>query len=282
LPPNGGEPIGCEIPRSYLRSLAEQKAQDLVAQGQLEQGASFQYVVSAFACGPMAEATNQAPEAPFELESLVEEIAMEECAMGSLVDRSTTHGPVIDEDAPVFVPKRVVAEAIALSATARDKEIGGVFLGKLRRARGAAEAFIEITAQIPAQHTESTSVKLTFTENTWAAVRDVVELRAEQELLMGWWHTHPNFCAKCPAENRARCSYATDFFSKDDVFLHRTCFPRGYQIALLLSDHGGTIPSVSMFGWRRGEVAARGFFIVESPPASANEEPNGTLVAPNA
>ncbi len=271
--PDGGEPVSCEIPRSYLRPLAEQQASRFVEQGLLERGAAFHYVVSVFPRNPTAARTLSGPSGEFELESVAEEIDMEERSMGPLIAESIASGTTHDDDAPVFIPRRVVAEAFALSAAAKENETGGVLIGKLRRARGAAEAFIEVTAQVPALHTESTAVKLTFTEDTWAAVRGVIELRAEQELMLGWWHSHPHFCAKCPTENRARCAYAADFFSKDDVFLHRTCFPRGYQVALLLSDHGGPALSTAMFGWHRGEVAARGFFVVNPIPTSARARP---------
>ena len=54
------------------------------------------------------------------------------------------------------------------------------------------------------------------------------------------------------------------FFSNTDIHMHRTVFPRAYQVALLVSDHGREALEVNLFGWRQGGVVARGFEIYES------------------
>jgi hypothetical protein len=42
--------------------------------------------------------------------------------------------------------------------------------------------------------------------------------------------------------------------------LHRTVFGRAFDIALLLSELGGSEPSYDLFGWRQGMIVARGFY----------------------
>ena len=109
-------------------------------------------------------------------------------------------------------------------------------VGKLHRDPAGGDLLVEITAQLPAPHTVSQAASLTFTPDTWAAVDRALALRRRGELMLGWWHYHPDFCRKCPPENRRRCHLAATFFSAEDVNLHRTCFGRAYHVALLVSD----------------------------------------------
>jgi hypothetical protein len=54
------------------------------------------------------------------------------------------------------------------------------------------------------------------------------------------------------------------FFSNTDIHMHRAVFPRAYQIALLVSDHGRESLEVSLFGWRHGSVVSRGFEVYQA------------------
>ena len=53
--------------------------------------------------------------------------------------------------------------------------------------------------------------------------------------------------------------FANPFFSSDDKHLHRTVFPLGHQIGLLISDlpERGHVPA--LYGWRHGVVRERGY-----------------------
>jgi hypothetical protein len=153
-------------------------------------------------------------------------------------------------------------------------ETGGVLVGRLRRDGGPhaapAALFVEITAQVPAPHTQAQSTKLTFTAETWAAVQAAITLRRQGELMLGWWHFHPDFCRlrRCPAERRAGCAGASPFFSAEDVHLHATCFPSAYHVALLVSDSTPDGMSWSLFGWSQGMVTARSFHVLADSPTA--------------
>ena len=137
-------------------------------------------------------------------------------------------------------------------------ETGGFLLGHLRRARESGDVFVEITDYVPAAHTERHPTRLVFSPETWRHVRGVIELRNLGELLCAWLHSHPNFCARCPAEARARCAYRLPFFSEEDVDVHASCFPRAWQSALLVSDVGEPERRLTCYGWRGGIVVERG------------------------
>jgi proteasome lid subunit RPN8/RPN11 len=183
----------------------------------------------------------------------------------------------------VFLPRRVLDEAVASARRAGDVETGGVLVGRLRRDGASAPPglFVEITAQVPAPHTRAESTRLTFTAETWAAVQAAITLRRRGEVMLGWWHSHPDFCRlrHCPEERRAACPGAAPFFSPEDVHLHATCFPSAYQVALLVSDSTPDGMTWSLFGWAQGMVTARGFHVVADDPTTGGEF-HATHVAP--
>ena len=112
----------------------------------------------------------------FSVEEIVQPLPLAGAPLASFFGNSVPAGP--DEPVgrlPVFLPRRVLDEAVESARQAGDVETGGVLVGKLRRDSGghaaASEIFVEITAQVPAPHTLSQSTKLTFTAETWAAVQ---------------------------------------------------------------------------------------------------------------
>jgi hypothetical protein len=164
----------------------------------------------------------------------------------------------------VFVPAQVIEEAQEQSRSAGSVETGGVLVGHLHRDVGGSELFVEVTAQIPAPHTEANAVKLTFTADTWVAVRAALALRKRNEVWLAWWHFHPAPCVMndCPPEKRAQCPATSAFFSADDIALHTALFSRAFNTALLISATGGGALSVALYGWRQGMVVPRGFHVL--------------------
>jgi hypothetical protein len=144
-------------------------------------------------------------------------------------------------------------------------ETGGILAGHLHRDGSRPEVFLEVTAQIPATHAPSELCKLTFTPETWAAADAALRLRNKQEIYVGWWHSHParQWCDECPEEKRSACRVTGEFFSAHDESLHRCCFPRGYSLALVISDSYSTGLTAPLFGWRNGLIVPRGFFILD-------------------
>jgi len=260
-----------QIPKAYLRRIALEMSTDLIKRRELEPGSTFRWVVSALpAPGGAAPAT--AGGALFAVGELARPLPVDESTFASFADDAVFASA--DDEAgghvPVFFRRAVLDEATALAAASGDLETGGVLVGKLHRDGGPRDGgrpvmFVEVTAQVPAPHTRSSSTTLTFTAETWAAVRAAIALRGRNEVMAGWWHNHLDWCRlrNCPLERRRQCSAANPFFSAEDVHLHATCFPAGYQVALLVSDSaaaGGLTSSV--FGWWEGLVVPRGFHVL--------------------
>ena len=116
-----------------------------------------------------------------------------------------------------------------------------------------------------------TSTTLTFTSDTWTDVRRAVELRAGGELVLGWFHSHPQlaWCREkaCSAEEQRQCPAAEGFLSSDDQVLHRAVFPRAFTVALVMTRSArGILPR--LFGWRSGSLEPRGFRVLAEATVS--------------
>ena len=61
-------------------------------------------------------------------------------------------------------------------------------------------------------------------------------------------------------------SMAGDFLSEPDRVLHRTVFPRGYSVALVVNLITAAEHTYSLFGWREGLLQTRGFHRLSAPP----------------
>jgi hypothetical protein len=262
---------GCDFSSAYFLDLAQQQAAVYVASGALARGDSYHYRVLAYPAVDAAAASASAAELEFGAEALADPIPLSEGGLGELLARSEAIDGSDPNDAPVFVAAGVVSECRQLAARAGDVEAGGVLVGRLHRDRLRPEVFVEVTAQIPARHAEARGASFAFTPETWAAADAAIALRGAEELTIGWWHSHPQFCRDCPPERWSACAFARPFFSAEDVHLHRTCFPRAWSIALLVSDLPDGGPTPALFGWRMGKVVRRGFGRLRPTPEEEEE-----------
>ncbi len=259
IPANDGGVVCGKIPKVYLRDLAREASSTWVEQGKLRAHEYFQYRVCAFLSPNGVEVPSTGG---FSVEEVPQPLQMTDSSLKEFVSESRLSGNecVNEEDVPVFIPQRVLDEAAVATMEAGELETGGVLVGQLHTDRRVPEIFIEVTAQIPVSHAKAQQTKLTFTAETWTAVHGAINLRRRNEIMLGWWHSHPDFCKKCPAERQAVCAYQRPFFSSEDCTLHRTVFGRAFNIGLLLSHRANELTK-SLFGWREGMVQSRGFHV---------------------
>ena len=252
----------------YFRPLARRGSETLIERGLLQQGELYRYQVSAYprvSSSPPGDGADTGESVGFRVEEAGEGLPLVDQAMEPLLACAKSWDRDADTaDLPVLIHQRVLDEVLAQSRDAAEVETGGVLVGNLCRCAPSGEMFLEVTAQIPARHTESRATRLTFTADSWTAVRAALELRKRDELMSGWWHYHPDFCRQCPEETRRKCVVSRPFFSPEDVHMHRTVFPRAFQVALLVSDHGGQALEPSLYGWRHGMVVSRGFHVFDA------------------
>jgi len=260
---------------AYFQELAERESYRLVNSAKLQPGETFRYVVAAF---PVETAPRENDGLAVEVEDLSPALPVREGALEEVLMASNPHGPVVDSDIPVFVPERVVGEASDRAREAGAIETGGILVGHLHRDQRVPEIYAVITEQIPAFHALGDSTRLTFTERTWTDVQAVLDLRRKDEMMLGWWHSHPvhHWCKKCPVARRRKCPLGSDFLSDHDRALHRTVFPAAYSFALVINGIAPDEQTQSLFGWRAGLLRPRGFHVLdglelgsEPPPRAA-------------
>jgi hypothetical protein len=254
---DGAEPRAVSL--AYLLPDARIAAAQLVAAGALEAGETYSYRVLAGADDPATGAI----ALEFAVEDVGAVLPVRDAVLADRLAGAERWGPApAGDEFPVLV-SRALLDATAAQARANpDVEVGGVLVGHLLRDRAGGELALEVTAQIAARHTVADATSLTFTAETWAAVDAAVAARGGDLLRCGWAHWHPNWCRRCPLDHQRRCTRALPALSAEDVHLTRVCFPQGHAVALLTSESIHTGLTWSLYGWRDGVLAPRGFEIV--------------------
>lgn len=253
-----------EFGLAYFRELTQGVTRRLVAEGVLQKGDLIRCLPLAF---PQAE-DPEATRLPRLGRQTPPRLWLGSASLAELLGRTGAPagaGPAAGF--PVFLPGEVLDEVAELTLAAEARETGGVLIGRLHRDESAATLFAQVTAQIPARHTEANATKLSFTAATWTEVQAALELRTQSESMLGWWHSHPvrEWCKNCPEEKRRQCSLARGFLSEEDRRLHRTVFPRAYSLALLVNDVEWDGPTFSLFGWSDGLLEPREFHRIAEP-----------------
>ena len=271
----GAGPLSCRVPKSFFKSLASDASVPLVKEGALKAGELFNYLVTAFPNPPEANGVAQRRER-FQIEEVPTPLPVRVSRLGDFYARALAAGEQDEEDIPVFLPRRVLAEADQMTRDAGAVETASVLIGHMHRDQAGGELFLEVTAQIPARNTEATATKVSFGPETWNAVRSALALRSGNEQWVGWFHSHPasSWCnAKCRPEDRAKCPLQRSFFSADDCDVHRTVFSKAFHIALLVTNTDANLQH-ALFSWRNGVIVQRGFHVL------GNEGEQNPAVAP--
>jgi len=256
--------VAIDFPKTNFRNIASIAASQLIEQNELREGDHYSYLAVAHPTPPEAP-----PSGGLTVANTSPGLPVQDAEMDTFLTRAQPSGVIDADDMPVFVRRQVLDEAGALTHAHEGIEVGGILLGKLWRDAPAKEIFVEITAQIPAEHTLGTNVKLTFTSQTWAAADAALHLRNRGEVKLGYIHAHPvKFWCKgkekeCTPEKQQNCYLAKDFFSDDDKAVMRAAFPRAYNIAIVANDTAFTDLTFSMFGNRNGITQPRGFYVLE-------------------
>jgi hypothetical protein len=241
----------------YFHEAARAVIARLVADGRITAGQRVGYAVTAYAIdGPFAKTS----ALTFETADRLQPCPARDRPIGELVDRSIACGESDPSDIDVVLPELMLDEICELTLDAGEAETGGVLVGHLCRNHASRDFGLELTAQVPARHTEANASKLTFTADTWTDVRAAVALRQAGELLVGYWHSHPahGWCKACPVERQTACPLSAGFLSADDKALHRVMFPAAYSQALVITRSVRGL-DVQLFGWRHGVLEPRGF-----------------------
>jgi proteasome lid subunit RPN8/RPN11 len=251
---------------AYFRDLAAQASALLVEDGRLRAGDRFLYLVSAY---PVESGASCGSGGRFEVAEAPPEIPVLDGRLAEFLRCAAIQGPAQAETVPVFIVRHVLEDVVRLTRQAEQVETGGFLIGHLRRDGTGPDVFMEVTAQVPAACAVGEQTRLRFTPDSWTAARSAIALRRRREMLLGWWHSHPVKqwnCRDCPPDRRNACEVCRGFLSEHDRALHRAVFFRAWCVAMVLSDVDQNDPVASLFGWNRGLIERRGFYVLDVPP----------------
>ena len=169
---------------------------------------------------------------------------------------SAEHEPI--EKLGIFLKKdchtRLVEDIRKTAGT--DRETGGVLVGEAYRNPSDKRLYIEIEDYIPAEDTRASIGALLFTHQTWAKSREQMTRQFPGKRMVGWYHTHPQM--KIQSEGREE--YSTQYFSMDDLTVHRRIFNKPWQVALVTDDRGG---NPIFYCWAGDQVKSSGCHVIE-------------------
>ncbi|MFN0058700.1 MAG: Mov34/MPN/PAD-1 family protein [Planctomycetota bacterium] len=265
--------IGAELPLSLLDADAVRVVRALTRAGKLAETEPTHFRVLGFA----TESPSVDSDAPstLTLEAVPRPLHAAERMLTDFEQRATLVGDREAAEFQVFLPAGLLAEAEAMKLAAGEVETGGILIGHLHRDSVGHDLFLEVTAQIPLEHAPAERYRLSFTAATWTAAQAAIDLRRRDELMVGWWHSHPARhwkCRDCPPASRLTCPLAQQFFSAADRALHATIYTyAAFAVALVLGDRpradGDWDDAAQLYGWKRGEIAARSFHRLRDEPA---------------
>ena len=261
---SNGSRMAVEFPTTYFSATARALSSYFLQKGQLKAGEIFHYVVTSRPLEPVANPGQPGPSRlsvrrktpPLDLRT--------DMTVDRMMDNAQPCGDPVDEDMPVFVAQAVLDEVARQTRHAGSLEAGEFLIGYLHRCLASGRVFLRITDQIPAEHTRQELVKLTFTAETFDAARQSLNDRGANELLAGWAHSHSwlqDTCKDCKKREQGECSAKADFFSEDDVHVHRTAFLKAFSVALVASNSPCSGLTWAMYGWKLGMIRRRGFYI---------------------
>ncbi len=218
----------------------------LVEAGVLASGTAYGFVVTAEASAD----SNMIPAFHLEDYPIVD---VDQVIHGSESDSAFADS----RDHAVFIEPQVLDDALRLADEAGDSETGGVLFGILQR-DASGRITLRVTFLCPAEGGRGGRSSFTFTPQTWSTAQDALTARAAGEMMVGSFHSHPDFCKNCEPERQAVCTMRRPFFSDDDVSLHESVFPAAYSVGLLAS-HDGSSFIPSLWGWRNGFISRRAY-----------------------
>ena len=218
----------------------------------------------------------------FTVEKIVRPLEIRDMSFGHLLNASTCSsnarpGSMTGIDFPVFITEGAISEAVQVSKDSGNNESGGILAGYLCRESHndyASDLFAVITAQIhaPVENEDARQTSIRFTPRTWSYLREALRDRNKGEMILSWYHSHPflkSICGHVTECKDASCTRSV-FFSHADIQFHRIAFSSAYNTALVIGDAPCSGVSYGLYGWRRGMVVKRDFYILKKSASEIN------------
>lgn len=237
-----------QFPLSTLAGVARRGALRLIEQGALQTADEYSYFLTTLrADGEVLPA--ETPSAPnsanglkvtrrqeplvFEKASLKEYLKNSELMIGC----SAPEEPETEPPMPVFAVDDAWKDGHDYARSGGENESAAVWSGTLLQDTDSPEIFMRLDACLQAEHAQEEKLAVTFSGETWARIRELLELRRRRlnrphERILGSVHSHPFLpeaddkgnrrCAACAVAKI--CSRTTAVTSLADIDWHRSVF----------------------------------------------------------
>jgi hypothetical protein len=239
---DGGRSYRRAFTTRSMASAADRKILEILKAKESEISSADQY--SYYITTVPADADDQPPSMAMNVKSCREPLAFQHAPLADYMARSKPlqgvsepppelHAPPM----PIFVTAEVWQESKAQAFRGGEKESAALFSGQLFRDTDSPEVFLRVDACLEAAHADEEKLAVTFTGETWAHARELLELRRRRlnrpnEIIVGSVHRHPFLPSadssgnrKCQACHGAKyCSRSTAVPSTDDFEWHRSVF----------------------------------------------------------
>jgi hypothetical protein len=247
-------PVARRAARALLKQQEQAKEPSATAEEETDpfaENGEFSYFLTAVPAEH--EEPPQEPGEGMRVTRRSEPLVFEPAALGEFLQKSelltgssAVEEKQAEESLPVFVSREVWDEGHELARAGGEKESAAVWTGRLLRDTQSPRIFVVLDACIKAEHAAEEKYKVTFSGDTWARVRELLDLRRRRlgrpnERILGSVHGH-NFLPSADEHGRRMCrdclaaqvcSRTTAAASADDLDWHRAVFI-GQPWALLL------------------------------------------------
>jgi proteasome lid subunit RPN8/RPN11 len=221
-------------------------------------------------------------DSTFTLEKIKRPLDIRDTSFDNLLHASTCSSGTQQDtspgiDFPVFITEEAIDRAVQVSKASGKTESGGILAGYLCRdshADQASDIFAVITEQIhaPVESENARETSIRFTPATWSHLRGALRDRNKGEMILSWYHSHPflkSICGNVTECKDATCSRSV-FFSSADIQFHRIAFSSAWSTALVIGDAPCSGFNYGLYGWRRGMVVKRDFYILRRSASEMN------------
>jgi proteasome lid subunit RPN8/RPN11 len=241
----------------------------MVQNQKFEAGTELFYRLTAFPNNKDSSETIESGK-DFEVTTINNSIPIKILGLGQLKESASVHITKEDdtEDFPVWIAEHVVEEMVEYVLQNKEKERAGFLIGHICRDPITQQIFLMCHAQVAAD-TEAISIypdkgnssitHFQFLPENFFKVQRLIELRKNDEIVLGWYHSHPWPFA---CEKQEKCTCTSIFFSISDVDVMQSAFGAPYQIAIVIGRASleNLKATPQMYGWKNGIISKRNFY----------------------
>lgn len=253
--------------KSVFRYQVFRVVRELLQKNQLKEGMGLNYRLAIFPKNDISRLDNrgQNENLTMSIESIRQPIPIVETSLKPYLRQGRADSAEVEMG--VWIAQHVIDEMIEYVLQNKEKERAGFLIGHLCQDRETKKLFLICPAQVIARFQDketfgsenrSSLTHFQFSPETFFEVQRVIELRKQNEIVLGWYHSHP-WPFACPKGDKCECTSV--FFSPADFEVMEAAFGAPYQVAIVIGRASlkEMKATPQMYGWKDGLITPRDF-----------------------